>query len=88
MSENKMAEVAKMFGLKLGDKFKLQLDSEKFINARKRGEIIDAVFEITENGVILVTDGWCIFHKWAFIHGMLTGQLKVVKIEQEEQENG
>lgn len=83
MNKNRMAEVAKMFDLKLGDRFKLQVDSGRFINARKRRETIDAVFEITENGVILVTDGWCLFHKFVFIHGMLTGQLKVVKIEQE-----
>lgn len=88
MSKNRMAEVAKMFDLKLGDRFKLQLDSGKFINARKRGEMIDAVFEITEEGVVLATDYWCLFHKWAFIHGMLTGQVKPVKIEQGEQENG
>lgn len=64
MSENKMEQVAAMFGKKLGEEFKMKMG--------------DAIFmaKITEHGLV-VND--CQYHHWAaMLTDLLTGQAVIV----------
>lgn len=82
MIENKMKEFADMFGIELGEKFKLQLaQSNEFLKIKVNKKIVDANFILTERGIEEVIGGRHLFYPWVIIKSMLTGQAKVVKIE-------